>query len=56
MTGFGHPYGGVDEPYDMSVDFPSGHPGDGKSFAMDADLTVHWPFVRACWERDLNDN
>lgn len=43
-------YGGVDEPYDLPVDFPPGHPDDGKHFAMDADLTVYWPYVRPCWE------
>lgn len=33
-------------------DYPPGiwdsKPGD--RFAMDADLTVYWPAVRACWE------
>lgn len=26
---------------------------DGRPmFAMDADLTVYWPWVRPCWEED----
>lgn len=43
-------YGGCDEPYDEGRPYPPGHPDDGGSFAMDADLTVYWPWVRPCWE------
>lgn len=44
-------YGGIDEPYEARFPpFPPGHPEDGKHFAMDADLTVYWPWVRPCWE------
>lgn len=43
-------YGGIDEPYDLPVPYPEGHPDDGKRFAMDADLTVYWPYVRSWWE------
>lgn len=32
----------------------SGHVNDdgkpGDRYAMDADLTLYWPWVRACWE------
>ena len=38
-------YGGVDEPYDGPVPYPPGHPDDGGRFALDAELTVHWPEV-----------
>lgn len=47
-------YGGIDEPYPEGwPDYPSGHPDDGKHFALDADLTVYWPFVRPCWEETV---
>lgn len=52
MAGYACRYGGIDEPYDLPVDYPAGHPDDGKNFAMDADLTVYWPWVRPCWEGD----
>lgn len=45
-------YGSNDEPYDLPIPFPPGHPDEGKNFALEADITVYWPYVRPWWEEN----